>query len=140
MYFDIGMCDLIQIWANKNGKYRNEVYTSKIGRRKTRFRNFLECLVDHQTNTNTFTFFICTKKTTPKPNWNYSYSTYLFQLEDPFTSAHFWTFSDPPTYPTSAWIVLNVSTICHFFWSHTPAEMPHRPKRWGGGHVVIWRA
>ena len=19
-------------------------------------------------------------------------------------------------------------------------EMPHRPKRWGGGHVVIWRA
>ena len=30
----------------------------------------------------------------------------------------FWTFSDPPSRPMSAKIVLNASKNCHFFWPH----------------------
>ena len=34
----------------------------------------------------------------------------IFLRDHPYiTSAHFWTFSDPPTHPMSAWILLNVS-------------------------------
>ena len=46
--------------------------------------------------------------------------TFVLRDHPYITSAYFRTFSDPPTHPMSAYIVLNVSKKCHFFLTPHP--------------------